>query len=54
MPRTRTATDTAAWWLAQAERYEREAAKNIGPTVNAFWQKKAAEARAAAATYPIT
>lgn len=54
MPKTRTAAENAAHWIAQAERYEREAERQLAaqsPANYRHWLDKATAARAKAATY---
>lgn len=51
MPKARTAAENAAHWIAQAERYERYAAKPENAAGKERHLKRAADARAHAATY---
>ncbi len=50
----RTAEQNRDYWLARAAEYDREAAKHVTAGRHDHWKKKAAAARAHAATYTTT
>lgn len=54
MPKVRTAQQNHDFWIAQAERYEREAAKTITAVRAQQHLNRAAAAREKAATYLAT